>query len=209
MLLRYAVRRAAVVKSARRLNSDVVRPPFPFLWPSLPQAPESARTMLPIITANPKNISDKLYVMFMSLFVRYPTINRALNIGWISMLLTRSTFPQKFMGGSLFAFEEFLRRLNVGEDATDLLTPEFAKTLYSHLGSTSEPSNLTDKATISLSKGGSMGIRDAWIFLGKPQTFSQSRGLFGGLLKTNDTQSKVKNVVCAIAVYECCAIRRS
>lgn len=103
------------------------------------------------------------------------------------MLLTSTVFPQRFMDGSLYAFEEFLRRLRVGEDTTELLTPDFAKMLYDHLGEASKPANIEDGAWIALSKDGSMTIRDAWIFLGKPSSFSQSKGMYGGLLKSKDT----------------------
>ncbi|CCG84949.1 protein of unknown function [Taphrina deformans PYCC 5710] len=118
----------------------------------------------------------------MTIPVRFPGVNRALNVGWISMLLTRSVFPEKFINGSLLAFEEFLRRLRVGEDTTDLLTPEFSKLLYDHLGSTTAPSNLEDGASISSPNDGQITIRDAWLFLGKPSLFAHSLGKFGGLL---------------------------
>ena len=131
----------------------------------------------------------------MFLFVKFPNVNRALNIGWITMLLTRSVFPGQFIGGSLYAFEELLRRLNKGEDATELLTPQFAKVVYDHLGDPKAPSNVTDKATISLSKGGSMGIRDAWIFLGNPASFAQEQGKWGGLVKSKDTHDPNSNTL--------------
>lgn len=67
------------------------------------------------------------------------------------------------------------------------MTADFAKLLYSHLGSRSNPSNLEDGASVSLSKDGSVTIRDAWLFIGPPSSFAQSQGLFGGLVKTKDT----------------------
>lgn len=102
-------------------------------------------------------------------------------------LLTRTVFPEKFINGSFLAFEEFLRRLRVGEDTKDLLTPEFAKILYEHLGSTTIPSNLEDGASISSPKDGAISIRDAWLFIGPPSAFAQSTGKFGGILRSKDT----------------------
>lgn len=104
-----------------------------------------------------------------------------------SRLLTRSAFPEKFINGGLLAFEEFLRRLRIGEDTTELLTPEFSKFLYDHLGSTTAPSNLEDGASISNPKDGQITIRDAWLFIGNPSSFAHSLGKFGGLVSSTDT----------------------
>lgn len=103
--------------------------------------------------------------------------------------MTRNTFPEKFIHGSLLAFEEFLRRLKAGEDNTELLTPEFAKFLYDYLGDPQKPSNLEDEASISLTKDGAITIRDAWLFIGPPAAFAHGTGKFGGLVKSEDTHN--------------------
>ena len=77
--------------------------------------------------------------------------------------------------------------MRIGEDTTNLLTPQFAKLLYSHLGSSTKPSNMEDGAAISLTKDGAITIRDAWIFMGPPSIFATSIDQFGGLMKSEDT----------------------
>lgn len=103
-------------------------------------------------------------------------------------LLTRTAFPERFMDGSVLAFQEFLRKLNTGKDTSELLTPEFSKFLYQYLGSHEEPKNLEDCACVWLTEKGNISIRDVWLFLGPPNRFAQSKGKFGGLIKSKDTE---------------------
>lgn len=109
--------------------------------------------------------------------------------------MTRSEFPDRFLQGSVLAFQEFLRRLNAGEQNTsELLTPEFSKLLYQYLGSQDKPSNLEDRATISFVHSDAVNIRDVWLFLGPFDRFTNSLGKFGGLIEsreTNDPKSKI------------------
>lgn len=166
--------------------------PFPFLWPNLEQPPATCPHLLPsIISANPNRLSDRFLVSCLSLLVRFPTLNRALNLGWTSMLLTRPTFPQNFIGGALLGFEEFLRRLSsdnaaerdvsdmCGESLTEMLQPLLEDGAAAREGSPG----------ISLvNKGGKIGVRDCWLFIGPESAFHKEKQSGGGLIRTAEVK---------------------
>lgn len=103
--------------------------------------------------------------------------------------MTRPTFPERFYGGALVGLTEFLRRLKDGEDARELLTPEFADFLYGYIESVDSTNILADKIYIDCPQtGGAMRIRDAWIFIGNAAAFASSIGMFGGALSTKPVQ---------------------
>lgn len=66
-------------------GDSAVRPPFPFLWPSLPDPPDVAPGALPPIITSNGGVADRIFEIAMSFLVKFSVLNRAVNVGWVSM----------------------------------------------------------------------------------------------------------------------------
>ncbi|BFZ58419.1 hypothetical protein PYCC9005_005481 [Savitreella phatthalungensis] len=179
-------------RAAYRLRRSSTEPqrqaPFPFLWPSLDPPPRTTPyAFKPVIGMNPDKLGDRLFAFAMGFLCRYKGLNRALNAGWTSMLLTRETFPRQFVAGAVVAFEEFLRRCSCttpdDRDISALCDPGLTSLLQPYLAG-----DRPEEPSIKLiSKGGQVGIKDVWLLLGEESAFDgDARHFDRGLLQTRE-----------------------